>query len=144
MIKMAGLFDGVSIAQVNRILERNMTGLLDIRATEIQGDSIIATMPVTDKVRQPYGILHGGASVTLAESIGSVASNMIIEAERFMGVGLEVNANHLRPVIGGIVKAVCKPLHIGRKTHVWDIQIYDDQERLVCVSRLTVAIVAKS
>lgn len=136
-------FKDITLAQVNKILALNMTEYLDIKAIEIQDDTMVFTMPVTDKVRQPYGILHGGASVVLAESVGSVASNLIIDDEKYMGVGLEVNANHLRPVKEGIVKAICKPVHIGAKTHVWDIKIYDEREHLACVSRLTVAIIAK-
>jgi 1,4-dihydroxy-2-naphthoyl-CoA hydrolase len=100
-------------------------------------------MPITDKVRQPFGILHGGASVVLAESIGSVASNLCIESDKWVGVGLEINANHLRSVKDGFVRAVCTAIRIGRTTHVWDIKIYDQDERLICVSRHTVAIVER-
>ncbi|MCL8000741.1 hotdog fold thioesterase, partial [Brucella sp. 21LCYQ03] len=93
--------------------------------------------------KQPYGLLHGGASVVLAESVGSVATNLIVDPDKYVGVGLEVNANHLRPVLSGEVIATCTPLHIGGKTHIWDIKIRDSKGKLTCVSRLTVAIIRK-
>jgi 1,4-dihydroxy-2-naphthoyl-CoA hydrolase len=129
--------------EVNTILDRYMTQNLGIKATEILDDGLVAVMPITDKVRQPFGILHGGASVVLAESIGSVASNLCIESDKWVGVGLEINANHLRSVKDGFVRAVCTAIRIGRTTHVWDIKIYDQDERLICVSRHTVAIVER-
>lgn len=118
--------------------------LIGIEFTEITEDSISARMPVNERTHQPYGILHGGASVVLAESLGSVASNMIIDSAKFIGVGLEVNANHLRPVKSGYVTGICKPIHIGGKTHVWDIKLYDDRGKMNCISRLTVAIIPKT
>ncbi|ANH82027.1 esterase [Niabella ginsenosidivorans] len=120
-----------------------MGTFLDIRFTDVTEDSLTATLPVTKKVLQPYGILHGGASVVLAETVGSYASALVIDPDQFMAVGLEINANHLKPVLSGIVKAVCRPLHLGRKTHVWDIRIFNDQDQLTCISRLTVAIISK-
>jgi 1,4-dihydroxy-2-naphthoyl-CoA hydrolase len=101
-------------------------------------------MLVNEKTHQPYGILHGGASVVLAESLGSVASNMVINSDKYIGVGLEVNANHLRPVKSGFVTGICTPIHIGGKTHVWDIKLYDDRGKMNCISRLTVAIIPKT
>lgn len=130
-----------SLEEVNTIFSRNMTGFLGIRAIEIGEEKLVAEMEVSDKVKQPFGILHGGASVVLAESVGSIASNMVLGLGECVGVGLEVNANHLRSVSSGKVLATCQPLHIGKKTHVWDIKIRDEQSNLVCVSRLTVAIV---
>ena len=133
-----------SVDEINVLFARNMTGFLEIKATAISSDSLTASMPITEKVLQPYGILHGGASVVLAESVGSVASALIINTETHNAVGLEVNANHLRPgKLGSSVEAVCIPIHIGRTTHVWDIKIHDDKNRLICISRLTVAIVKK-
>lgn len=136
-------FKEYTLEYINTIFAKNMTGYLDIRAVQIDGDSLVASMTVTDKVKQPYGLLHGGASVVLAESVGSVASNLVVDPEKYIGVGLEVNANHLRPVLSGTVRATCTPLHIGGKTHVWDIKIRDDKDRLTCISRLTVALVRK-
>ncbi len=132
-----------SLDEVNSIFQTYMTGYLDIKATEIREDALLVNMPITDKVRQPFGILHGGASVVLAESAGSVASNLVIDAERYAGVGMEVNANHLKSAQSGTLLAVCSPLHLGQKSHVWDIKISDDAGRLICVSRLTVAIIEK-
>ena len=101
-------------------------------------------MPVDARTHQPVGILHGGASVVLAESLGSIASHLIIDTSKYMAVGLEINANHLRPVTSGFVTGTCMPIHIGSKTHVWDIRIVNERGKLVCISRLTVAIVVKT
>lgn len=120
-----------------------MGSFLGIVFTDWSENSLTATMPVNTKTQQPFGILHGGASVVLAETLGSYASNLIIDTQHFMGVGLEVNANHLRPVSAGEVRAVCSPLHLGKKTHIWDIKIYNEADKMVCVSRLTVAIIEK-
>ena len=118
--------------------------VLDIQFSEIGPDYIKATMPVDSRTRQPFGLLHGGASVALAETLGSVASWLIVNPEFFIGVGLEINANHLRAVKSGRVTGVCMPLHIGGKTHVWEIKIYNETEELCCISRLTVAVIAKN
>lgn len=117
--------------------------LLGIAFTEAGDDFLCATMPVDERTHQPAGILHGGASVVLAETLGSIASYLCIDPERFIAVGLEVNANHIRPVKSGCVKGVCAPIHIGAKTHVWEIKMYTDKGKLNCVSRLTVAILPK-
>lgn len=132
-----------SLEELNEIFGRYMTGYLDIKASNIQPEYLEATMPISDKVLQPFGILHGGASVVLAESIGSIASALLIDTEKYNAVGLEINANHLRPGKGGVVRAKCSPIHLGRTTHVWDIKIHDEKNRLLCVSRLTVAIIKK-
>lgn len=132
------------LAELNELFNRYMTGFLEIKAEAIEENSIIASMPITEKVLQPFGILHGGASVVLAESVGSVASALIIDLDTHQAVGLEVNANHLRPgKLGSRLLAYCTPIHLGRSTHVWDIKIKDDKDRLICISRLTVAIVKK-
>lgn len=137
-------FRAYTLDEVNSIFDKYMTKLLGIKAIEINDDTIIATMPITDNVRQPFGILHGGASVVLAESIGSVASNLIIDPEKHAGVGLDINANHVRSASKGILTATCSALHIGKTTHVWDIKMHDDNNKLVCISRLTVAIIEKT
>ncbi|GAB3019923.1 hotdog fold thioesterase [Niabella terrae] len=116
---------------------------LEIRFTAITENSLEATMPVNEKTRQPYGILHGGASVALAETIGSFASSLVIDPEKYIVVGMEINANHLKAVRSGQVRAVCEPLHLGRSSHVWDIRLYDDDRKLICISRLTVAVLKK-
>src|SRR5690606_8976932 len=105
------------------------------------GDNYLkATMPVDHRTRQPYGLLHGGASVALAETLGSVASSLVIDTSVFICVGIEINANHIRSVRQGLVTGIATPVHLGSSTHVWDIKIHDERERLVCISRLTVAI----
>jgi 1,4-dihydroxy-2-naphthoyl-CoA hydrolase len=132
-----------TVEELNGRPKGHIGDLIGIEFTEITDDSISARMPVNEKTHQPYGILHGGASVVLAESLGSVASNMIINSDKYIGVGLEVNANHLRPVKSGFVTGICTPIHIGGKTHVWDIKLYDDRGKMNCISRLTVAIIPK-
>ena len=124
-------------------MPRGIATLIGIEFTAFDDESLSARMPVDERTHQPYGILHGGASVVLAESLGSVASNLIIDAEKHIGVGLEINANHLRPVKSGWVTGHCKAVHTGAKTHVWDIRIMDEKARLVCISRLTVAIISR-
>lgn len=116
---------------------------LGIEFTRVTEDSLEARMPVDERTRQPYGILHGGASVVLAETVGSVASYHVVGQGDHFPVGLEVNANHLKSVSEGYVTAVCRPVHLGRTTHVWDIRLHDDNGRATCISRLTVAIVPK-
>ncbi|MBL7730257.1 MAG: hotdog fold thioesterase [Chitinophagaceae bacterium] len=120
-----------------------MGEFIGIEWTELGDDSIQATMPVDQRTRQPYGLLHGGASCVLAETIGSVASALVVDHIRYYCVGLEINANHIRSAKAGFVTGICKPLHLGSSTHVWDIRIYDELQKLVCVSRLTVAIIPR-
>jgi 1,4-dihydroxy-2-naphthoyl-CoA hydrolase len=116
---------------------------IGIELTEIGPDFLKGRMPVDARTRQPYGLLHGGASCVLAETLGSIASALVIDPDRFNCVGLEINANHIRGVREGIVTGTAIPLHLGGTTHVWDIKIHDEREKLVCVSRLTVAILKK-
>src|SRR5215467_14852908 len=120
---------------------RSMPGYLGIRFTEIGPDFLRATMPVSERTQQPYGLLHGGASVALAETIGSVASMLCIDLKQYLCVGQEINANHLRGVSAGTVTATARPFHLGSGSQVWHIEIRDESERLVCVSRLTMAVV---
>lgn len=114
---------------------------LGIVFTEIGDDYVRATMPVDARTRQPYGLLHGGASVLLAETLGSSAANLCV-ADDAMCVGIEINANHLAAVREGIVTGTARPLHVGRSTQVWEIRIEDGHGRLACVSRLTLAVVS--
>lgn len=116
---------------------------LGMQFTEIGDNYLKATMPVDHRTKQPYGLLHGGASVALAETLGSVGSALIINPEKNICVGLEINANHLRSAKDGFVTGIATPIHIGASTHVWDIKIYNNSDKIICVSRLTVAILKK-
>ncbi len=116
---------------------------LGMEFTEIGEDYIKGTMPVDHRTKQPYGLLHGGASVALAETLGSIGSALVVDQSKFNCVGLEINANHLRSMRDGFVTGIAKPIHIGASTHVWDIRITDQRDKLVCISRLTVAVIKK-
>ncbi|HNC73147.1 MAG TPA: hotdog fold thioesterase [Chitinophagales bacterium] len=113
---------------------------LGIELIEIGDDFIKAKMPVDHRTRQPMGLLHGGASVVLAESLGSLAANLCLDITKEYAVGLDINSNHLRSVRDGFVIGITKPIHIGSKTQVWEIKIYDENEQLVNISRLTMAV----
>jgi 1,4-dihydroxy-2-naphthoyl-CoA hydrolase len=130
----------LSIEKLKPLGPDTMAAHLGIEWVEIGENHLTATMPVDQRTIQPYGLLHGGASCTLAETLGSVASYLVIDHTKFYCVGIEINANHIRSAKQGFVKGIAIPLHLGSTTHVWDIKIYDEQERLICVSRLTVAI----
>lgn len=136
-------FKPFTVEEINNRPKNHLGALLDIKFIDFTDRSLMASMPVNEKTHQPTGILHGGASVVLAETLGSVASFLCVNPEKYIAVGLEVNANHLRSVSTGQVTGICEPLHIGAKTHVWDIKIYNDKKKLCCVSRLTVAILVK-
>lgn len=114
---------------------------LDIRIIEFTPERVVAVMPVGPKVYQPFRIMHGGVSLVLAETVASAGSYQFVDAKTQRAVGLEINANHIRSVSKGLVKAIGYPLHIGKRTIIWDIKIYDDEENLICVSRCTMAII---
>ena len=133
----------LSLDDLNPLSPNTMAEYLGMQWVALGEDYIKMRMPVDDRTRQPYGLLHGGASCALAETIGSVASHFVIDPDRAICVGLDINANHVRGVRGGYITATCTPLHIGASTHVWDIKIHDEREKLVCISRLTVAILRK-
>lgn len=124
-------------------VEETILGALGIRMEEMTPDRVVATMPVHSATHQPFGFLHGGASVVLAETVASYGTWQNVDQENELAFGLEINANHLRSKAEGSVKAIGTPLHKGRTTMVWDIKIFDEEERLICVSRCTVAIVKK-
>ena len=113
---------------------------IGIELEELGADYLSASMPVDERTRQPYGLLHGGATVVLAESLGSIASFLTLDPTREYCVGLEINANHLRSVRSGRVTGTARPIHLGKTTQVWDIRVGDEEDRLVCVSRLTLAV----
>ncbi|WP_422508763.1 hotdog fold thioesterase [Stenotrophomonas sp. GZD-301] len=133
--------EAVSIEALNALSRNTLIEHLGIVFTAAGDDWVSATMPVDERTRQPYGILHGGASVVLAETLGSSAGNLCVDTTQQVCVGLEINANHIRAMRGGLVTGTARAVHVGRSTHVWDIRIEDDAGRLVCTSRLTLAVV---
>lgn len=120
-----------------------MPQYLGMEFSEIGPDFLTLRMPVDDRTHQPDGILHGGASVALAETVGSYAATLVIDPSKYRCVGQEINANHIRAVTSGFVSATARPYHIGRRSHVWEIRIVDERDKLVCISRLTMAIIDK-
>lgn len=133
----------LTLTQLDEFTPGTMANHLGMEWVDIGIDYLSLRMPVDERTKQPYGLLHGGASCALAETVGSVASHFVIDTEKFICVGLDINANHVRSVRKGFVTATCTPLHIGASTHVWDIKIHDEREKLICISRLTVAILKK-
>ncbi len=134
-------FQDVSPEALQRQSDDCMVDHLGIRFTEIGPDYIRATMPVDQRTHQPFGLLHGGASVSLAETLGSVGANLCVDPARCHCVGQEINANHLLAVRSGLVTGTARPVHIGRRSQVWEIRIVDGRERLCCISRITMAVV---
>jgi 1,4-dihydroxy-2-naphthoyl-CoA hydrolase len=136
-------FDGIqpTLDAANLNLDETILGRLGIRMVEIGDDYIRGTMPVDARTHQPYGLLHGGASVVLAESLGSIGAALCVDRDRYRVVGLEVNANHLRAVRDGQVTGTAKPIHLGRTTQVWGIEIVNEAGKKTCVCRLTMAVI---
>ncbi|MEP1085912.1 hotdog fold thioesterase [Algoriphagus sp.] len=132
-----------SLDQINKSGNHTMTGFLGIIFTEIGEDYLTATMPVDERTKQPMGLLHGGANVVLAETLGSVASSFTLDLTKQVCVGLEINANHLKSVKSGLVTGTTKPIHLGKSTQVWEIKITNEQGQLCCISRITMAILDK-
>jgi len=130
----------LTLEQIKSLTPHTMNEWIGIELIELGEDFLKARMPVDHRTKQAYGMLHGGASVTLAETIGSIASVMIVDPEKFYCVGLEINANHIRSARDGWITGIARPLHIGNSTHVWDIKMENDQGKITCVSRLTVAV----
>ena len=133
----------VDLDRINSWNRNTLVEHLGMRVTEVGDDFVRGTMPVDARTHQPFGLLHGGASVALAESLGSLAANLTLDNAREIAVGLDINANHVRAVTGGIVTGCARMLHIGRTTQVWEIRIEDSEQRLVCISRLTMAVVPR-
>lgn len=131
----------MDVNQINSMCVNTLVSHLGIQFTEVGDDYLKATMPVDDRTRQPQGLLHGGASAALAETLGSVGSALRLDLSRQVPVGLEINANHIRAITRGTVTGTATALHLGRRTHVWDIKIEDETGRLVCTSRLTIMVV---
>ncbi|MEA9906495.1 hotdog fold thioesterase [Xanthomonas campestris pv. raphani] len=134
----------VDLAALNASSRDTLIAQLGIVFTEAGDDWLRATMPVDTRTKQPYGLLHGGASVVLAETLGSSAGNLCVDMTTQMCVGLEINANHLRAAYQDVVIGIARPVHVGRSTHVWDITIDNPAGKRVCVSRLTLAVVART
>jgi 1,4-dihydroxy-2-naphthoyl-CoA hydrolase len=132
-----------TIEALNALTRNTMMEHLEIHFTAVGDDCLVATMPVDRRTHQPAGLLHGGASAALAETLGSAAANCCLDAAAEYAVGLEINANHLRGVRSGQVTGTARPLHIGRRTQVWETRVEDNEGRLVCVSRLTLAVVPR-
>jgi 1,4-dihydroxy-2-naphthoyl-CoA hydrolase len=137
---MAIWFDESPLAYARERAAQSMIGHLGIEVIEAGDDYLKARMPVDHRTKQPAGVLHGGASVTLAETLASWAAAFCVDRSKNHCVGLEINANHIRPVSGGMVTGVAKPVHLGRTTHIWEIRITDERDKLVCISRITMAV----
>lgn len=133
--------EGLSIEALNDIGKNTMFEAIGIKILEVGPDYIKGSMPVNEQTKQPMGLLHGGASVAFAETLGSIASTLMIDMAKQAPVGLEINANHIKSAKEGLVYGTCRPLHVGRRTHVWEIKITNEQDQLVCVSRLTTSII---
>lgn len=129
------------LEELNKWSKNTILEVLGIKITGISEDYLEATMPVDSRTHQPYGILHGGASVVLAETLGSIGSILLVDPTKFRCVGLDINANHIKAVRGGIVIGRAMPIHAGRSTQVWQIEIKTEEGELVCISRLTMAVV---
>lgn len=132
----------IDIKEVNQYLKGTLSETLGMMVTELGSDFVAMTMPVDERTFQPMQILNGGASLALAESVGSLAGNLYVD-DQYACVGLDINANHLKSVRSGLVTAIAKPLHTGKTTHVWEIKIRDNEDQLICISRLTLMVIQK-
>lgn len=138
---MAIWFGEVDRSRAGEMRKGTLLETLGIEITELGDDFLRGTMPVDERTVQPYGVLHGGASVSLAESLGSLAAHLTVDSSKFYTVGMEINANHIRPVMSGHVTGTAKPIHLGRTSQVWGIEIVNEEGKLVCISRITMAVV---
>lgn len=134
---------GATIDRLNTLCVNTLVSHLGIQFSAVGDDYISATMPVDSRTHQPLGLLHGGASVALAETLGSVAASFCVDQKSQYCVGLDINANHIKSVREGIVTGTARPIHIGKRTHVWEIRIESDQKELICISRITMAVIDK-
>jgi uncharacterized protein (TIGR00369 family) len=136
-------FDAYTLAQMRPLNEVNMLAHVGLELIEIGPDSLTGRMPVDQRTQQPFGIFHGGATVVLAESLGSIGANMVVNPATHYAVGLEVNANHLRAVRSGWITGVAKAVHLGRTTQVWEIRMHDDAGKPSAIARLTMAVLER-
>jgi 1,4-dihydroxy-2-naphthoyl-CoA hydrolase len=134
----------IKLADLSPFAAGTMADHLGMEWMEIGDNFIKIKMPVDERTKQQYGLLHGGASCALAETVGSVASHLVVDSGKYSVVGLEINANHIRSARQGYVMGIASPLHLGANTHVWDVKIYDEMQKLICIARLTVAILNKA
>jgi len=141
---MPAIDPNTNLTTLNQFSQATLVAHLGIEFTSVGADYLCARMPVDERTVQPFGLLHGGASVALAETLGSMAAACCIDLATHYPVGLEINANHIRSVTAGYVYGTARPIHLGSRTHVWEIKIEDEQQRLVCISRLTILIVERS
>lgn len=132
------------LSEINKLAHNTLMETLGIEITKISENCIEAKMPVDKRTHQVHGLLHGGASVALAETLGSIGASLCVDDQHFVCVGMEINANHIRSVTNGFVRGVARPLHIGKTSQVWEIMISNEESKLICVSRFTVAVVEKS
>ncbi|NOX65924.1 MAG: PaaI family thioesterase [Chlorobi bacterium] len=135
-------YKSYTIEELKEKITNTLAETLGIKLTEITPDSLKCNMEVLQHTKQSMGILHGGASAALCETLGSIASNLIVNPEKYFCLGLDINASHVRPVSGGFIYAIAKPVHLGRRTHIWRINITNEDGKLVCTSRLTMAVVS--
>lgn len=133
----------LSLAELNLRGKNTLSDFLGIEFTALDDHSLTAIMPVTARTKQPIGIVHGGANVVLAETLASTAANAVVDIERFYCVGLEINANHIRSVRDGIITAVTQPIHLGRTTQIWQIDLFNEAGKRTCVSRMTAAVMER-
>lgn len=131
------------LEDLNKRSQGTMAEFLGIVFTEINEDSLVAVMPVTEKVKQPLGLVHGGANVVLAETIASTAANMVVDSSCYYCVGLEINTNHIRAVREGFVRAVARPIHVGKSTQVWQIDLFNQDAKQTASSRMTASVIAR-
>lgn len=136
-------FANYTLTDILPLTKNNMVEHLGIEIVEIGSDFLKGKMPVDHRTVQPMNILHGGASVALAETLGSIAAVLTVDASKYSCVGMEINANHLRPVSSGYVYATARPVHIGKKSQVWSIDIVNEEGKMVCISRITMAVIEK-
>ncbi|MCX7116641.1 MAG: hotdog fold thioesterase [Legionellales bacterium] len=140
---MAIWYKQFTVDDLNRRGANTLADVMGITFTVIGDNSLTATMPADERTKQPLGIVHGGANVVLAETIASTGANAVVDLERFFCVGLEINANHIRQVREGLVTGIAHPIHLGRTTQVWHIDLFNDEGKITCVSRMTASVVAR-
>lgn len=136
-------YKSINKSDLNEFAKDSMSSYLEMEVVDISDDSITMKMPVVSKVKQPIGLLHGGASAALAENVASLAGSLVVRSEGKVCVGLSLNINHLKSVKSGFVYAKAEPIHLGKKTHVWEVKMTDDNDRLVSVTRMTLAVIDK-